>query len=77
MENKYKVVMKDGTVHRGSDVDHAPGFVKIQSWDGEKRFPMGDVEKIYSSKTERAINYAAIFFMIIIVLLLVMIFSTP
>lgn len=48
--------MKDGTTHHGYEVDHKPGFIQVFSWDGETRYPTGDVEKIYSSKSERAIN---------------------
>jgi hypothetical protein len=53
VEHKYRVVLRDGTMHRASAVEHLPGFVKIVSWDGEMRLPAGDVVEIYSSKLDR------------------------
>lgn len=48
--------MKDGTTHRGYEIDHKPGFIQVFSWDGETRYPAGEVEKIYSSKSERFLD---------------------
>lgn len=53
MEHKYRVMLRDGTVHRASAVEHLPGFVKVVSWDGEMRLPVGDVVEVYSSKLDR------------------------
>lgn len=71
MKQKYKVVMKDGTTHRAYEIEHKPGFVQLMSWDGETRYPAGDVEKIYSSKAEGYLNnFILMMFGIIIMLLL-------
>lgn len=66
MKHNYRVVLRDGTVHWATEVDHLPGFVKIKSWDGEMRLPAGDVTEVYSSKMENfswvALKFATMFF---------------
>jgi hypothetical protein len=73
--SKYKVVLKDGSIQRGSDIDHLPGFVKVSTWDGEKRIPVGEVKEIYTSKSETLVDnalmttlIAALFLLMFIVL---------
>lgn len=74
MQHNYRVVLRDGSVHWASEVDHLPGFVKLKSWDGEMRLPAGDVVEVYSSKMERlswkALMGAMVFFAIVLMLII-------
>lgn len=75
MKHHYRVVLRDGTVHWASEVDHLPGFVKIKSWDGEMRLPAGDVTEVYSSKLERfswaALSGSIVFLLFVLVIFIV------
>jgi len=73
MNKKYRIVMKDGTTHRGNEVEHKPGFIQVLSWDGETRYPAGEVEKIYLSKTESFLDYFIPLMVVIIALLIFLI----
>lgn len=74
MKHNYRVVLRDGTVHWATEVDHLPGFVKIKSWDGEMRLPAGDVTEVYSSKIENfswmALKFATILFVVALFLVI-------
>lgn len=75
MKHNYRVVLRDGTVHWATEVDHLPGFVNIKSWDGEIRLPAGDVTEVYSSKIENfswaALKFAIIFLLSVLFLVIV------
>ena len=71
--NKYKVVLKDGSIQCGSDIDHLPGFVKVSTWDGEKRIPVGEVTEIYTSKSEALMDDALMTALIAVLFLLMFI----
>lgn len=74
MKHTYRIVLRDGTVHWGTEVDHVPGFVNIKSWDGEIRLPAADVVEVYSSRMERiswVVLWVAVVFFVLVMLFLI------
>lgn len=55
----YKVSTKSGKVYRASTVDHLPGFLKMQCWDGEHRVPAGEITYIKSTEVDVWLNVLA------------------
>lgn len=55
----YKVSTKSGKVYRASTVDHLPGFLKMQCWDGEHRVPAGEITYIKSTEVDVWMNVLA------------------
>ena len=72
----YKVSTKSGRIYRASTVDHLPGFLKMQCWDGEHRVPAGEITYIKSTEVDSWLNVILpaclfVFFFVFVFLVLI------